>query len=159
MSEKIDRNEFIKASALLASAGAMVLGGAKLAHSQEEDAKPVWEANLGKIKELNEKEPTLVKAKFFDADGVMMDEEKLYVRWEKINKNIGRWIILSAFCTHLKCIIEFDETEEIFQCPCHGSQFSLEGEVLNRPAKHPLDDYSEMVEERDEDLILKREPY
>ncbi len=153
MSDTFNRCEFIKATALLASAGALVLGGARVAHGQQTG----WEANLGKIKELNEKAPVLVKAKFMDSDGQLMEEKKVYVRWEKVNKNAGRWIVLSAFCTHLKCVIEYDESEELFQCPCHGSQFDLDGGVINRPAKHPLADYSELVEERGEDLILKRE--
>jgi Rieske Fe-S protein len=153
MSELIDRSEFLKATALLAAAGAIALNGAGPVLAQAQG----WEANLGKVKDLNEKEPVLVKAQFKNAEGELMDEEKVYVRWEKINKSVGRWVILSAFCTHLKCVIEYSSTDSCFQCPCHGSQFDLEGGVINRPAKQPLADYSEQAEERDGSLFLKRD--
>ena len=156
MSDSINRGEFLKAAMLLSATGAATLGGVRSAKAQEHNT--FWEASLGEIKDINEKEPVLVKAKFFDADGLLMEEEKVFVRWERVNKNVGRWIVLSALCTHLKCVIEYADSEGIFQCPCHGSQFDLEGAVINRPAKKPLTDYSELVEERDGKLILKREP-
>ncbi len=44
----------------------------------------------------------------------------------------------SAHCTHLGCTLEYNETEQSFDCPCHGSRFSMLGEVLDGPAKIPL---------------------
>jgi Rieske Fe-S protein len=155
MSDKIGRCEFLKAAALTAVAASAFTFNPLAAARAEEDA--AWEAVLGKVKDLNEKAPTLVKAQFKDADGNVMEEEKVFVRWDQINKNAGRWIVLSAFCTHLKCVVEYDAEVSGFNCPCHGSQYDLEGVVLKRPAKHPLPDYSELTEERDGDLILKRE--
>ena len=43
---------------------------------------------------------------------------------------------LSLVCTHLGCIV--DETETGFSCPCHGSKFDKEGNVLGGPAPRPL---------------------
>ena len=40
----------------------------------------------------------------------------------------------SAKCTHLGCHIHWNSTEECWDCPCHGSQFSVDGDVLNGPA-------------------------
>jgi Rieske Fe-S protein len=159
MSEKIGRSEFLKAVALTAvAAGALTLSPVGVARAQEKAAsKNEWEAALGKVKDLNEKAPVLVKAQFKDADGNLMEEEKVFVRWDKINKNTGRWVVLSAFCTHLKCVLEYSADDDAFLCPCHGSQFDLEGTALKRPAKSPLPDYSDLVEERDGQLILKRE--
>ncbi len=45
---------------------------------------------------------------------------------------------LSAVCTHLGCITRYRPDERIIACPCHGSRFSLEGEVLSGPAPRPL---------------------
>jgi len=44
----------------------------------------------------------------------------------------------SATCTHLGCHLHWNSFERCWDCPCHGSQFSVDGEVLNGPAIHPL---------------------
>jgi nitrite reductase/ring-hydroxylating ferredoxin subunit len=44
----------------------------------------------------------------------------------------------SATCTHQQCTIN-GFTENVFQCPCHGSRFSpANGSVLRGPATAPL---------------------
>lgn len=44
----------------------------------------------------------------------------------------------SAVCTHLGCIVTWNPLEGCWDCPCHGSQFSPEGAVLNGPAHTSL---------------------
>jgi cytochrome b6-f complex iron-sulfur subunit len=43
---------------------------------------------------------------------------------------------LSAICPHLGCTIQ--QTEMIFTCPCHGSQFDRQGNVRHGPATRPM---------------------
>ncbi|MFD3569233.1 FAD-dependent oxidoreductase [Streptomyces sp. NPDC058667] len=42
-------------------------------------------------------------------------------------------------CTHMGCELGFDEVEQTWECPCHGSRFAHDGRVLQGPATRPLD--------------------
>lgn len=58
----------------------------------------------------------------------------------------GSFLALSRTCTHLGCSVPWDDKAEKFICPCHGSAFSLRGEVLSAPAQRPLDTFPVRVE-------------
>jgi thiosulfate dehydrogenase [quinone] large subunit len=51
----------------------------------------------------------------------------------------GEFLAFSAVCTHAGCTVQFVESVEQFQCPCHGSIFSaVTGDVIQGPAPSPL---------------------
>lgn len=54
----------------------------------------------------------------------------------------GNYEALSAKCTHLGCTVAFKQTEDIFFCNCHGSEFNIDGKVLKGPAALPLTQYA-----------------
>ncbi len=45
---------------------------------------------------------------------------------------------LIGICTHLGCIPPWRPSEGVFHCPCHGSIFAVNGDVLRGPAREPL---------------------
>jgi nitrite reductase/ring-hydroxylating ferredoxin subunit len=53
----------------------------------------------------------------------------------------GRLHAVSLRCTHLGCLLRFNEAERSWDCPCHGSRFDVDGAVLEGPAVEPLDHY------------------
>ena len=56
-----------------------------------------------------------------------------------VRKKDGSLTALSAVCTHLGCIVQWEAQKGAFVCPCHGGQFSTEGKVLGGPPPKPLE--------------------
>lgn len=52
----------------------------------------------------------------------------------------GMLHVRSGVCTHLGCHVNWNSTEQCWDCPCHGSQFAPDGAVLNGPALLPLEE-------------------
>ncbi|SDJ89408.1 Glycine/D-amino acid oxidase [Catalinimonas alkaloidigena] len=50
----------------------------------------------------------------------------------------GRLYVVSSVCPHMGCIVHWNAVEKSWDCPCHGSRFAVDGQVLEGPAYHPL---------------------
>ena len=45
---------------------------------------------------------------------------------------------MSAVCTHLGCLAQYERDANRILCPCHGSRFATDGQVTQGPAPRPL---------------------
>ncbi len=50
----------------------------------------------------------------------------------------GKLHALDPACSHIKCTVAWNGAERSWDCPCHGSRFSVDGEVLTAPSRKPL---------------------
>lgn len=46
----------------------------------------------------------------------------------------GNTFKLSAICTHMGCVVHWNNAEQTWDCPCHGSRYSSKGQVIHAPA-------------------------
>ncbi|MFH0930713.1 MAG: Rieske 2Fe-2S domain-containing protein [Candidatus Zixiibacteriota bacterium] len=65
------------------------------------------------------------------------EEHNIFILHEKAG-----FKALSAVCTHVGCIVYWNQDQNKFICPCHGSIFSRNGKVLRGAAIGPLKSFS-----------------
>lgn len=76
-------------------------------------------------------------------------------RFWLVHDKPGIWAVHSS-CTHLECRFRWDSEKQLFICPCHGSEFTREGQILKGPAEQPLNRFAvSLYREGEEESPLK----
>lgn len=81
---------------------------------------------VGSLAELNENE------QIFD------HKNEIVVVQNPTNRQLSA---LNFKCTHQGCPVGWDKSSQILMCPCHGSKFNAQGEIIQGPAGQPLKTY------------------
>lgn len=87
--------------------------------------------NKVKIKELSELARGEAKVVKYEGESIALYKD------EK-----GELHAVNPSCTHINCIVGWNSAEQSWDCPCHGSRFSMDGEVLTAPARKDLEKIS-----------------
>jgi cytochrome b6-f complex iron-sulfur subunit len=86
---------------------------------------------------------------------------------DPVNKPEGKFFLvrtgegllaLYKVCTHLDCLVLWDEQEQRFVCPCHGSQFARDGSYLSGPAPRALDRFVMQVVSEEGVMLVETDP-
>ena len=62
-----------------------------------------------------------------------LPEQKAYVV-----RNDAGFFAMTAVCTHLGCLTQYEKDQNRIFCPCHGSRYDTAGRVTNGPAPKAL---------------------
>jgi len=95
----------------------------------------------GKIAAAGKREIVLPLAGI--ADGITFRDSVIF------NKEDEKLKIFSSSCTHLGCKISSFKNGELI-CPCHGSRFDGNGNVVNGPALNPLKEIRYSIDRKKE---------
>jgi menaquinol-cytochrome c reductase iron-sulfur subunit len=95
------------------------------------------------LTQLKLKKPEEVTFQRIRKDGWKLLTEKSTAWVVKLSEN--EVVAYSPQCTHLGCAYSFSEEKNEFVCPCHTTNFSIDGKVLGGPAPRPLDRYPTKV--------------
>jgi Rieske Fe-S protein len=130
------RRCFLCSGARVLAAGALASAGASLLTKAASGAESLSAADVPESKTVDVRSLTApgqsLLAPFQGPDGASV----LIVR-----ETNTAYAALSLLCTHMGCPVNLP-IHGILTCPCHGSEFDLEGKVQRGPAAYPLGRYT-----------------
>jgi cytochrome b6-f complex iron-sulfur subunit len=77
-------------------------------------------------------------------------------RFWLVNTNQGV-LALYKVCTHLGCLYKWTPSTNRFECPCHGSKFTREGQYIEGPAPRNLDRFVVQAVDANGDVLAETE--
>ncbi len=100
---------------------------------------------VGKQKKYTAK--TRVSISLDQQQGVFFHDDLIVIQGEKP-------LVLSSKCPHLGCRINKVEGGKLV-CPCHGSSFTLNGELINGPAAHSLQKIEYTIDDERRQIVVE----
>ena len=140
--ERISRRSFFAHTAV--GVGLVVSGGLGCATGlvyRAPFSDNVAVVNLSDLPELSQREPVIVQ---------LPDSIPPVILTQTGD---AQFAAVSAECTHLGCYVR--ASRRFLQCPCHGSTFDVEGNVLRGPAQAPLQSYPVEVKADRLEIIIR----
>ena len=129
----VTRREFLKDSALFIGGAAVTVSGLACVASYA----PVVRVTVAdRTIAVETAIPELMNV----GDGIQLASEELDYPILLIKIAPERFVALSTECMHLGCTVK--KQPSLIRCPCHGSVYDLEGNVLKGPTQHPLMQYA-----------------
>lgn len=95
--------------------------------------------SVSNIKEVAELAPGEAKLVKYEGESIALYKDES-----------GNLHAIDPVCPHAKCLVDWNSAEKSWDCPCHGSRFSFDGDLLTGPARRGLDmiELSELVKEK-----------
>ena len=93
--------------------------------------------------------PDEVKINTGEAKVISIDGEKVGAYRDEN----GKLHIVDITCTHLGCELIWNEAEKTWDCPCHGSRFTYDGDNVEGPAFNPLRHQGEGSNKKDPNIF------
>jgi Rieske Fe-S protein len=145
MSGKITRRDFLVKSALGVVAGGAVLSSINLeAFAKAPGAKGVAKKSGDDFVVKLSDNATLDKV----GGSIKVNDELMLIRKSEIE-----FLAVRTICSHKGCDVDLDGNK--FICPCHGSEYTLEGKVTQGPAKQDLKTFETVFDSEKGTVTIK----
>ncbi len=106
--------------------------------------KKSW-VSVGKINDLPVGTPQSLDYAMKIKDG-WMETKAIKAVWA-VRQPDNQVKVFSPICPHLGCSFRWNQQDRQFQCPCHGSIYDPNGQVVGGPAPRPLDELPSKIED------------
>jgi cytochrome b6-f complex iron-sulfur subunit len=144
MYDKISRRDFIKKSALTLAAGGAAISGLNLEALASSSRKGVFHKSGSDIVVKLAENPALTSV----GGSLIIGEDIILMRVDE-----SKFDAVSLICRHKGCTVEREGDK--FVCPCHGSEYTLQGKVTQGPSKDNLKTFETMFDSKGGTITIK----
>lgn len=147
MAVKLSRRDFIKRSAVGVIAGGAMLSTINIeALTGSGAAKAIFRKSGDDVIVKLSDNAALTKA----GGNIKVSDELILIR-----KSETEFLAVRTICSHKGCDVELEADK--FVCPCHGSEYTLDGKVTQGPAKENLKTFETIFDSDKGTVTIKTE--